>query len=84
MKEFSGKKVIIMCCSSCNMSCEHCYVSYKGNRKPSELLEIVKQLKNKYEVVLNGAEVLTNLGYLDSYKELEYKIKMMNEKPKEE
>ncbi|MBQ3307932.1 MAG: radical SAM protein [Bacilli bacterium] len=70
MIEYKGKKIIIMCCSQCNMSCEHCYISYTGNRDPEELLEMVKKLKGKYIIALNGAEVLTNPRYLDSYQEI--------------
>ena len=67
-QEYTGKKVIIMICSKCNMNCSHCYVSYKGNRKPEELIELVTTLKDKYEIELNGAEVLTNLEYLKAFK----------------
>ena len=67
LKEFEGKKVDIMCTSECNTNCEHCYVCYKGKRNPEELLTLVSYLKNKYKVMLNGAEVLTNPEYLSSY-----------------
>lgn len=70
MVEYKGKKVIVMCCSCCNLNCEHCYISYKGNRTPEDLLEVVTNLKDKYEIALNGAEVLTNPGYLKTYQEL--------------
>lgn len=60
------------------MSCKHCYISYSGNRNPMELLKLVKKLKEKYEVVLNGAEVLTNIEYLNSYKELGQKYILTN------
>ena len=70
MKEYDGKKVTFMCTSKCNTNCEHCYVSYKGQRNPDELLNIIKKLKNKYKIMLNGAEVLTDLRYLKCYKEL--------------
>ena len=66
LKEFEGKKVDIMCTSECNTNCEHCYVCYKGKRNPEELLTLVSYLKNKYKVMLNGAEVLTNPEYLSS------------------
>ena len=48
MVEYNGKKVIIMCCSSCNLSCEHCYISYEGNRTAEDLLDVVRNLKDKY------------------------------------
>ena len=78
MVEFTGNKVIVMCCSSCNMHCEHCYISYKGDRTPEELLEVVRNLKGKYNIALNGAEVLTNFGFLESYKELGQKYILSN------
>lgn len=70
MVEYKGKEVIIMACSNCNINCKHCYISYKGNRTAEELLQIVKTLKSKYELNINGAEVLTNPEYLQSYKEI--------------
>ena len=66
--EFTGEKIIIMICSDCNINCRHCYISYKGNRTPEELLQMVEQLKDRYSIELNGAEVLTNLEYLKAYK----------------
>lgn len=78
MVEYNGKKIILMACSDCNMNCEHCYISYTGNRNPSDLLELIKKLKNKYEIVINGAEVLTNYGYLESYKEIGQPFIMTN------
>ena len=70
MEEFKGKKIKFMCTSKCNINCEHCYISYSGAWDPDELLETIKVLKDKYEILLNGAEVLTNLEYLKSYKEI--------------
>lgn len=67
-QEYTGKRVVIMICSKCNMNCKHCYVSYKGNRNPDELIELVTKLKDKYELELNGAEVLTDLEYLKAFK----------------
>lgn len=78
MIEYKGKKVIIMCCSCCNLNCEHCYISYKGNRTPEDLLDVVNNLKDKYEIALNGAEVLTNPGYLQAYQELGQKYILSN------
>lgn len=70
MKEYEGEIVKILCTSKCNIKCDHCLVRYNGERDQDELLEIVKLLKNKYKVLMNGAEVLTNLGYLKAYKEV--------------
>ena len=66
--EYTGKKVIIMICSKCNEYCKQCYISYNGNRKPKELVELVGNLKDKYQIELNGSEVLTDLEYLKAFK----------------
>lgn len=66
--EFGGNYIIIMVCSNCNIRCEHCYISYIGNRDSNELLDLVNNLKCKYNIELNGSEVLTNLDYLKAYK----------------
>lgn len=68
-KEFDGNLVKIMACSNCNTSCKHCYISYKGSFSPDELYEIVRKLKNKYEIKINGTEPLLTPGYLKSFKE---------------
>lgn len=70
MKEYTGKKVTFLCTSVCNINCSHCYVNYKGKRNPDELLKLVRYLKDKYKIMLNGAEVLTEPEYLKSYKEI--------------
>lgn len=66
MIEYAGKGVTIMCCSKCNTKCKHCYISYKGNINSVELLSMVKTLSKKYDVALNGTELLLNLDYLQS------------------
>ena len=68
-KEFDGKLVKIMSCSNCNTKCKHCYISYKGSFKEDELLNIVRILKEKYEIKINGTEPLLTPGYLKSFKE---------------
>jgi MoaA/NifB/PqqE/SkfB family radical SAM enzyme len=80
MYEYNGKELIIMACSSCNANCSHCYISYKGNRNPNELLEIVRKFKNKYSININGAEVLINPEYLKSYKEIRQPFVLSNGK----
>ena len=70
MREYNGKKIVVMACSKCNINCKHCYISFKGNRDPDELLTIVKNLKTKYELNINGAEILTDINYLKSYQEI--------------
>ena len=58
-----------MLCSSCNIKrCKHCYISYKGDFLVDEALDIVKEFKKKFTVLLNGAEVLFNDKYLEIYK----------------
>lgn len=78
MYEYEGKNVILMACSACNINCKHCYISYKGNRTPKDLLAITKHLKKKYIVKINGAEVLTNINYLSSFQELNQSYIMSN------
>lgn len=68
MKEYTGKTVKIMTCSKCNTKCKHCYINYSGDFDPDELYNIVKKLKKKYEVKLNGTEPLLNEDYLKSFK----------------
>lgn len=67
MVEYNGKKITIMACSKCNINCKHCYISYIGNRTPEELKEIVTKLSEKYKVEINGAEILTDPRYIESY-----------------
>ncbi len=78
MKEYNGKEVIIMASSICNVKCNHCYISYNGNRTPEELLSIVKCLKDKYNLNINGAENLINLEYLRSYNEINQSFVLTN------
>lgn len=78
MIQYKGKKIIIMACSKCNINCKHCYISYSGNRKPEELLTLVKELKKIYEININGAEILTAPRYLESYKEIGQNFVMSN------
>lgn len=80
MKEYNGKSVILMACSKCNVNCSHCYISYNGNRTAEDLLFLVKRLKEKYQININGAEVLTDFGYLQSCKEIEQHFILTNGK----
>ena len=70
MIEYKGNELIIMATSNCNANCKHCYISYTGYRTPKELLSIVRDFKEKYKININGAENLTDLEYLKSYKEI--------------
>jgi MoaA/NifB/PqqE/SkfB family radical SAM enzyme len=68
-KEFEGRIVKIMSCSNCNTKCKHCYISYKGSFTPEDLYEVVRNLKKKYKLKINGTEPLLTTGYLKSFKE---------------
>lgn len=67
MVEYNGEKITVMACSKCNIDCEHCYISYKGNMTPEYLKNTVKNLSKKYKVEIIGSEILTDLDYLESY-----------------
>ena len=71
MVEYNGKSITIMCCSKCNVKCKHCYIEYTGNIPSKKLEEMVLKLKDKYEVSLNGTEILLNPNYLKAIKLLE-------------
>lgn len=67
MIQYNGKKLTIMACSQCNTACKHCYISYSGNRDPQELIDLVLRFRDKYKIEINGAEILTDLRYIESY-----------------
>lgn len=67
MYEFKGKKVTVMSCSNCNIKCKHCYVSYKGNFSGEQLYDICNKLKDKYQLNINGTEVLLHRDYFQSF-----------------
>lgn len=64
---FKGKFVMLMSCSRCNVKCKHCYISYKNDFSPEELKDIAYNLSKKYNIMINGAEPLVDLRYLNSY-----------------
>lgn len=69
LKKYEGNRVILMACSKCNVACKHCYIGYTGNRTPEELEQLAKYYSEKFKIVrIDGAEPLTDLGYLRSYK----------------
>ena len=69
LKKYDGERVILMACSKCNVNCKHCYIGYKGNRTPEELEQLCEYYNNRFKIVrIDGAEPLTDLGYLKSYK----------------
>lgn len=65
---FTGSIVKILSCSTCNIRCKHCYISYEGDFSREKLLEVVSALKDKHEVRINGTEVLLHKEYLDAIK----------------
>lgn len=67
MKKFSGENVTIMSCSDCNTRCKHCYVSYKGNIDGDVLYDMCNKLKDKYQLNINGTEVLLHRDYFKTY-----------------
>lgn len=67
--EYKGTRVTLMACSKCNVACTHCYIGYEGNRDPEDLAALTQQFVSEGKHVrIDGAEVLTDLGYLKSYK----------------
>lgn len=64
MKEFTGKNIIIMTCSTCNSKCKHCYIEYEGDIPSKDLSNMINKLKDKYTISLNGSELLLQKGYL--------------------
>ena len=77
-EEYTGKRLIIMICSSCNINCNHCYISYKGDRDPEQLFDMVNKLKDDFSIELNGSEILINLDYLKAYKAIGQKHLISN------
>ncbi|MDP4008493.1 MAG: radical SAM protein [Candidatus Peregrinibacteria bacterium] len=71
IQETERAKVLLMVNDkpSCNIACTHCFLPYKGVMLPEDVLKIVKELKTKYRIIIAGSETLTNLGYLEAYKE---------------
>ena len=65
---FNGDTVIIMACSDCNTKCEHCYINYNGNFSKEQLVELVKNFSNRFEVRINGTEPLLHKEYLEALK----------------
>lgn len=65
---YKGKRVTIMCCSTCNANCKHCYISYDGDIDPDILEKMCEKLSANYTVILNGTEILLNSDYLKSLK----------------
>lgn len=69
MREFDGKYVIIMLCSTCNINCKHCYISYEGNFDYDTAKDLIINLKKQnYNILLNGSEPILNKEYYDLFK----------------
>lgn len=67
--EYTGSRVIIMACSSCNLNCSHCYIGYQGDFTVEKLRKIATHFIEQGKLVrIDGAEVLINPDYLDVYK----------------
>lgn len=64
--EFNGSTVMIMTCSNCNTRCEHCYIGYSGNFDGNKLYDLCVKLKKRYNIILNGTEVLIHPEYFPS------------------
>lgn len=67
-EEYEGKNVMVMTCSNCNTKCKHCYISYNGNFDGEDLYKLVLELKNKYDVSLNGTEIILHPEYFKTLK----------------
>lgn len=64
--EFNGSTVMVMTCSNCNTKCEHCYIGYTGNFDGDKLYDMCVDWKKKYDIILNGTEVLIHPEYFSS------------------
>lgn len=67
MKEFSGRNVTIMSYSDCDTRCKHCYISYKENIDGDLLYDMCDKLKDKYQLNINGTEVLLHRDFFKTY-----------------
>lgn len=71
MTKYTGEEVIVMACSSCNIKkCEHCYISYEGDRQADDLYGLTEELAKKHTVYINGSEVLIEPEYFESYRNI--------------
>lgn len=66
--EYKGKNIIILCCTSCNVKCKHCYINYKGDIEGNKLKDMINIFKSKYQIMINGSEPILHKEYLESYK----------------
>lgn len=78
-EQFPGWQIMIMITTDCNTRCEHCYIPFKGNFAPDELLRVIARFqRDGYSVYLNGSEPLLNPAYLPAFKLADQKIVMTN------
>lgn len=75
---FEGNIVKIFSCTNCNTKCEHCYVSLKGNYSKNQIDEVVDNLKDRFEIRINGTEPLMHKEYLDALENSKSKLVLTN------
>ena len=76
---YPGWQILIMVTSRCNCHCSHCYLPFKGEFDPKELLDVIANFQQQgYNVYLNGAEPLLVPEYLKAFKLADQKIVMTN------
>ena len=63
-----SREILLYATSECSRKCNHCYLGYNGSWEPDELFRCAEHLQRDYVVIINGAEVLSNVEYLRSFK----------------
>ena len=69
MKEYKGKTLNIMLCSTCNEKCKHCYICYNGDFDERTLNEVIDSFKGE-KVILNGTEPMLFPKFLKYFKKV--------------
>ena len=64
MREFDGTRVKIMVTSACNTACKHCCLGFSGTMAPDVLEEMISSLSPRYELRLDGSELLLDDRYV--------------------
>ena len=70
MHEFSGSRVKIMVTSRCTTNCKHCCLNFVGTKSPEDVSTMVLALQEKYEIRLDGSELLLNEEYINIMKRI--------------
>lgn len=70
MHEFDGTRVKIMVTSKCTTACKHCCLGFAGTKDIAEVWNIIEQLKDKYEIRLDGSELLLDDEYIRMMKSI--------------